>query len=60
MASLGSLIPTQDNQDNITIHVTTLHNPSYTIGPIINHIEGDNLNPWFALVKDFLKFGISP
>lgn len=60
MASLGSLIPSQDDQDNIIVHVTTLHNPSYIIGPIINHIEGDNANPWFSLVKDFLKFGISP
>ena len=45
MASLGSLISSQDDQDNITVHVTTLHNPSYLIGPIINHIEGDNVNP---------------
>lgn len=45
MASLGSLIPSQDNKDKIIIHITTLHNPSYIVGPIINQIEVENGNP---------------
>lgn len=60
IVSLGSLIPSQDNQDKLIIHIITLHNPSYIVGPIINQIEFDNANPWYALVKYFLKIGIFP
>jgi len=60
MASLGSLIPSQDNQDKFIIHITTLHKPSCIFGPIINQIKIYNANPWCALVKYFLKLGIFP
>lgn len=37
-----------------------MHDPSYIFGPIINQIEVNNANTWYALVKDFLKLGIIP
>lgn len=60
MASLDSLISSKYNQYKIHIHINTLHNPSYIVGPIINQIEFDNANLWYALINDFLKLGIYP
>lgn len=60
IATLGSLILSQDNKDQLTIHITTLHDPYYIISPIINQNEVYNANPWYTLMKYFLKLGISP